>query len=309
MQQRPERCTIRPVPRPVAHSLNPTGRPDMLSYRHAFHAGNHADVLKHLVLVELLTYLAGKDKRFWYIDTHAGAGTYALDEGFAAKHREYLDGIGRLWSATNPPAELRPYLDLVRRANPQGSLAVYPGSPWFARALTREADRLWLCELHPTDYEALAEHFVGRDRRIRVMQNDGYAELRRLLPPEPRRALVMIDPSYELASDYAKLIEAIRDSLTRFAPGVYAIWYPQLRSREADELPSRLRKCGAQRWLNVRLSVRNRAGPHAGLYGSGVYVINPPYTLPATLDALLPSLVELLAQDEKANYELDFNIP
>jgi len=281
----------------------------MLSYRHAFHAGNHADVLKHVVLVELLTYLAGKDKRFWYIDTHAGAGVYALEEDIAARHGEYRDGIGRLWSAAKPPAALSPYLDLVRRANPEGSLTMYPGSPWFARVLTREADRLWLCELHPTDYDLLAGRFAGHDRRIRVIRNDGYAELRRLLPPEPRRTLVMIDPSYELASDYAKLIEAVRDSLTRFAPGVYAIWYPQLRNREADRLPTRLRQCGAQRWLDVRLAVRGRTGARAGLYGSGVFVINPPYTLPTILDTLLPSLVELLAQDDQAGFELDFNIP
>lgn len=281
----------------------------MLSYRHAFHAGNHADVLKHLVLVELLTYLTDKDKRLCYIDTHAGAGMYALQEGFAAQRREFEDGIGRLWAADRPPAALLPYLELVRRANPDRALRMYPGSPWFAQALTRDSDRLWFCELHPTDHQALVARFASDDQRIQVTRNDGYAELRRLLPPEPRRALVMIDPSYELAMDYARLVEAVRDSLTRFAAGVYAIWYPLLRNREADRLPARLRKAGASRWLDVRLVVRSRTGTRAGLYGSGVYVINPPYTLPAMLETLMPRLVELLGQDDKAGFELDFRIP
>jgi len=280
----------------------------MLSYRHAFHAGNHADVLKHVVLAELLAYLSARDKPFRYIDTHAGAGLYALDEGYAAAGREYRDGIGRLWSAAELPAGLRRYVELVRRANTDATLRIYPGSPWFARSLARDSDRLHFCERHPSDYRALAANFPA-GRQIRLTHGDGYAELRRLLPPAPRRALTMIDPSYEMTSDYAALLDAVDDSLRRFPSGVYAVWYPLLRSREAGRLPAQLRECGAGRWLDVRLRVRGRGDESAGLFGSGVYVINPPYTLPATLDALLPGLVELLACDDKAGFELDFDAP
>lgn len=281
----------------------------MLSYRHGFHAGNHADVLKHFVLVELLLHLKAKDKPFWYVDTHAGAGMYALDEGFAAQQQEWKSGIGRLITAELPPAGLATYLGLVRRVNAHGDLRRYPGSPWFAREMTRPGDRLWLCEMHPADHQALAAQVQRGDKRVRVINGDGFAELKSLLPPQPRRSLVMIDPSYELPADYAAVLDAIRDSLARFPSGVYAIWYPMLSSRHAQALPGRFRQAGASRWLDVRMTVRGRtAAPH-GLYGSGVFVVNPPYTLPSVLQKVLPSLVALLAQDDAAAFELDFHMP
>jgi 23S rRNA (adenine2030-N6)-methyltransferase len=281
----------------------------MLSYRHAFHAGNHADVLKHLVLVQLLSYLTRKDKPFWYIDTHAGAGLYALGAGLAAGHDEYTDGIGRLWLQPDLPAALAEYVALVRRANPEPQLRRYPGSPWIAQTLTREQDRLWLCELHPADFALLTESFVAPGNRIHVARVDGLAELRRLLPPAPRRALVMIDPSYEQTADYTTLVDAVADSLKRFATGVFAIWYPMLRSREAERLPARLRKLKAGRWLDVRLTVRSRRDERPGLFGSGVYVINPPHTLTAALADAMPILASLLALDDTAGFELAHHSP
>ena len=281
----------------------------MLSYRHGFHAGNHADVLKHFVLVELLGRLAAKDKPFWYIDTHAGAGLYRLDAGFAEKQREFEDGIGRLWLAETPPAALKTYLDLVRTLNSGTALRKYPGSPWIARALSRNQDRLWLFELHPADAESLEQHVAAHDRRVRVQRADGFAGMKALLPPAPRRALTLIDPSYELAEDYSKVVGALREALARFATGIVMIWYPMLRNRDADSLPERLRQVAGDRWLDVRLTVRPRTGDRPGLYGSGVFIANPPFGLADTLRSAMPELVELLGNDGNAGYALAFETP
>lgn len=281
----------------------------MLSYRHSFHAGNHADVLKHLVLVELLTCITARDKPFWYIDTHAGAGLYDLKAPPGAGRPEFEDGIGRLWSSSNGSASIAKYLDLVRRLNPGKQLRVYPGSPWFARELARPDDRLWLFELHPADYGVLAEGVAAADRRVRAAPTDGFDGLRGLLPPQPRRALVMIDPSYELAADYNAVTDSVAGALRRFATGIYAIWYPCLQARDAQQMPSRLRKIAGPRWLDARLTVGSPPGERPGLYGSGVFVINPPHTLPAALADALPVLAATLGRDDSAGSRLDFEIP
>jgi len=281
----------------------------MFGYRHVFHAGNHADVLKHLVLVQLLDYLRSRNKPFWYVDTHCGAGTYRLDEGPAAKHGEYRDGIARLWDVPDLPSATGRYVGLVRRFNPDGALRRYPGSAWFASEILGPGDRLWLYELHPTDYAALEAGFAGDRRRTRVQQENGFSALRGLLPPAPRRAIVLIDPSYELADDYEQVTASLGDALRRFETGTYALWYPLLRRREADRLPRRLDGLHARAWLNARLTVRRRPADEGGLYGSGIYVINPPYTLPAILESELPRVARLLAQDETAGFTLDLEIP
>lgn len=274
----------------------------MLSYRHSYHAGNHADVLKHIVLVDLLHYLTAKDKPLWYIDTHAGAGQYRVDS--AGSNNESSDGIERLWKANDLPDAVQRYVDRVRLCNPDGKLAHYPGSPRLAHDSVREGDRLWLSELHPADHTLLAEHF-RRDANVRVQKADGFAVMRALLPPEPRRALVMIDPSYEVKSDYSRLVDSLVDARRRFATGVYAIWYPLLVRREAEKLGQQLIKAAGPRWLDVSMTVRKPSGERAGLYGSGVFVINPPHTLPATLADLMPKLTALLAQDTSANFNLN----
>lgn len=276
----------------------------MLSYRHAFHAGNHADVLKHVTLVLLLDYLTGKPKPLWYIDTHAGAGLYDLERGFAAQLGEHTEGIGRLWQrpASTPP--LARYLDLLRRLNPGGHLVRYPGSPWLAQELLRGDDRLWLFELHPADHAALGETIRGR--RVRVEREDGLQGLRGLLPPAPKRALVLIDPSYEVKSEYRQVVHTVRDTLRRFASGTYAVWYPLIEHPAARELSGALGALGAASWLDVQLQVR-RAGP--GMYGSGLFVINPPYTLPDALEPTLAALVRVLGQDDAAAHRLEWQIP
>lgn len=277
----------------------------MLSYRHGFHAGNHADVLKHLVQVHLLDYLATKDKSFWYIDTHAGAGRYALNNRLATRNGEYDSGIGKLWDAAPLPAALQRYLDIVREINPGGALRHYPGSPWFARSCLRVQDRLWLHELHGTDSALLEKCLRNSPVPVQVAHSDGFAALKAYLPPPPRRALVMIDPSYELRGDYAQLLASLREALARFATGVYLVWYPMIPRREAHELPTRLANLSKRPWLRVSLWLRAPQNENAGLYGSGVFVINPPFTLRPALEECLPVLGKLLDVEQDGGFAIE----
>ena len=277
----------------------------MLSYRHAFHAGNHADVLKHLVLLQLTRHLGQKDKPFWYIDTHAGAGAYALDAGYAQKLAEHEGGIGRLWSRDDLPAPVAGYVDLVRRFNPDGRLRKYPGSPFFALWSMREQDRLRLFELHSKDARLLKENFREAGKQVVVEASDGFAGLKALLPPPPRRAVVLVDPSYEEKQDYDRVVHALKDALTRFAGGTYAVWYPQLTRLEAHELPQRLKRLPAKNWLHAALRVREPARDGFGMHGSGMFILNPPWTLHDILAGALPYLAEALATDAGAGFTLE----
>lgn len=275
----------------------------MLSYRHSYHAGNHADVLKHTIQIQLLQYLTQKDKPFWVIDTHAGAGVYALDSVHAEKLGEYRDGIGRLWSRQDLPAPVAEYVDAVRSLNPDGSLRAYPGSPWISAQALREQDRMRLFELHSSDFRTLSQTFAGYGKQVIVQPDDGFAQLKALLPPPPRRALTLIDPSYELREDYDRLITTLREALQRFPTGVFAIWYPQLARAESRQLPNRLKALGANAWLHVALTVRT-PGP-IGMHGSGMFIINPPWTLADSLTRTLPWLREVLAEDDGAREILE----
>ena len=280
----------------------------MLSYRHAFHAGNHADVLKHLVLIALVRYLAQKDKPFWVIDTHAGAGAYALDSAHASKLGEYKQGIARLWDRRDLPPLVAEYVAQVRRMNPDGRLLHYPGSPFFALWNLRDHDRLRLFELHSRDTLRLAENFQSVSRQVMVSPTDGFAGLKALLPPPPRRALVLIDPSYEEKQDYERVIQALKDALDRFPGGTYALWYPQLTRLEAHELPPRLKRLPVKSWLHAALRVREPAKDGFGMHGSGMFILNPPWNLPDTLATLMPYLVSVLGQDDRARFTLDHRI-
>lgn len=276
----------------------------MLSYRHAFHAGNHADVLKHLVLVQSSRYLAQKDKPFWLIDTHAGAGLYALDTGYATQLKEYESGIGKLWARPELPDALADYVDLVRACNPDNLLRFYPGSPWLALQTLRPQDRLRLFELHSSDSKILQENFADQGRRVSVTTANGFDALKALLPPPPRRALVLIDPPYETRDDYPNVIAALQEGLARFATGTYAIWYPQLARAEARQLPDKLKQLPVRNWLHVTLSVCTPSEDGFGMHGSGMFVINPPWTLHKTLEDIMPYLVEVLGQDAGARFTL-----
>ena len=277
----------------------------MLSYRHAFHAGNHADVLKHLILIQVLRYMGQKPAPYWYNDTHAGAGRYSLDAGYATKLAEWKDGVGRLWSRPDAPQAVVEYLDLVRELNPDGKLRHYPGSPWIAYQCLGEADRLRLFELHSSDSRLLAEGFKGAGRRVNITPDDGFAGLKAVLPPPTRRAVTLIDPSFETKPDYTNVVKGLQEALKRFAIGTYLVWYPQLAKVEARQLPDRLRGLGAKSWLHATLSVTKPSSNGIGMNGSGMFVINPPWTLAATLQEVLPWLVEVLGQDEGAKFTLD----
>lgn len=281
----------------------------MLSYRHAFHAGNHADVLKHAVLVQMLDYLTQKDKPFWYIDTHAGAGLYALDHEWAQKKAEFDTGIGPLWRAAEAGETLPPlldaYLDRVRELNPNGQLRHYPGSPWLAWQMLRDADRLRLFELHSTEIKVLSNNFRGAGRKVMLYDGDGFAGIKAILPPPPRRAVVLIDPSFEDKQDYARTVQALQDGLQRFPTGMYAVWYPQVQRRESVQLPVRLKQLGLTDWVHVTLTVKQPVAGGLGLHGSGMFVVNPPWTLKAQLQEAMPTLVRLLAQDNGARFTLE----
>jgi len=280
----------------------------VLSYRHAFHAGNHADVLKHVVLTEALRYLARKESALWYIDTHAGVGQYTLNPRPPAGQAEWLNGIARLWQDGDVPAALQPYLKLVRALNPDGNLRLYPGSPRLAADLLRPGDKAWLFELLEKDFFTLREHLGGR-AQVHCTAADGFAALKGLLPPAPRRGLICIDPSYELLSDYARLIDTLADALQRFESGCYLVWYPMVQRAEALELPVRLLALEPKRWLRAELQVRVPPPGGYGLYGSGVLLINPPWTLAGTLQELLPWLARKLALDGHATHRLEFQLP
>lgn len=265
----------------------------MLSYRHIFHAGNHADVLKHATLALALDYLVGKDKPLWFIDTHAGAGAYRLDAAEARKNAEFAAGVARLIDAPNRPAELKPFLHGLKQFNTGQELTRYPGSPAWAAQWLRPIDRLRLFELHPQDGQALTRLFA-KDSRVEVRLADGFAGLKALLPPPSRRALVLIDPPYEIKTDYEQLIHVLRDSQKRFATGTYMVWYPLLNRPEAQRLPKRLETLGSGGdWLRAELTVAP-AGNGFGMYGSGVFMLNPPWQLQRQLGVLLPWLAQRL---------------
>jgi 23S rRNA (adenine2030-N6)-methyltransferase len=303
----------------------------MFSYRHGFHAGNHADVLKHMVLIAILRHLTQKDTALSVIDTHAGAGLYRLDGDYAGTSGESEDGVLKLFSALAPAGSAQPaikeiaplladYMELVAGFNPDGSLKVYPGSPFVVQSLLRQEarDKLKLFELHPSDAKALAANIAQLEagRQVSVAREDGFEGLKALLPPPNRRALVLIDPSYEIKSDYAKVSACIQDSLKRFATGTYAVWYPVIPRPEAHDLPRRLKTLANQAgkpWLHATLAIGQReAQPitgeperRPGLTASGMFIVNPPHTLKAGLQAALPQLLQVLGRGKGKGQALE----
>ena len=280
----------------------------MFSYRHGFHAGNHADVLKHAVFVHLLRHLVQKEKPFWCIDTHAGAARYDLTRGYAAKNAEYETGISRLWTRQDLPETLADYVQQVRAGNPDGALRFYPGSPQLAVQLLRKQDRLRLFELHSTESRELQKYFRDAGHRVVAQAVDGFTGLQSVLPPPSRRALVLIDPSYEDKADYKRVLAALREGLRRFNTGVYAVWYPQVQRPESNRFPELLKGLREKDWLHVSLTVRAPVAGGLGLHGSGMFILNPPWTLPAALRPVMPYLVKALGQDDRAGFGLDFEL-
>jgi 23S rRNA (adenine2030-N6)-methyltransferase len=328
----------------------------MFSYRHAFHAGNHADVLKHTTLIALMKYLTQKDTALTVIDTHAGAGLYRLDGDYTETSGEAQEGVFRLLSEPKvPPAQAKPgqaapktvaksaaakpagaapagwapalqdYIDVLRVLNPQfaetGNLAhlkIYPGSPFIEQQFLSGRDKLKLFELHPTDFKSLSGNIeqLGVGRQVAVAREDGFEALKTFLPPPARRAMVLCDPSYEMKTDYGRVATCMADALKRFATGTYVVWYPIIPRPEAHDLPRKLKtlavKAGRS-WLNAALTVKSSKLTtdtdgevvRPGLPASGMFVINPPHTLKAELQAALPQMVALLGQDRNAGFTLE----
>ena len=280
----------------------------MLAYRHAFHAGNHADVLKHIVLLSLLRHMNLKDKAYRVVDTHAGAGLYALDSPQALKKGEFRQGIARLWARDELPAPAADYVQLVRRLNPDGVLRLYPGSPCLAQAVMRAQDQLRLFELHPSEHPAL-QAALGSAPGVVIQHADGFAALRSQLPPPSRRGMVLIDPSYEGLGDYTRVLETVRDALKRFAGGIYMVWYPVVNKPGAADLVDGLLALAPRAWLHARMTVQPTDAQGFGLAGSGIVVLNPPYTLHSQVQAVLPWLTDALAQHAGAQHLLQAYVP
>ena len=329
----------------------------MFSYRHAFHAGNHADVLKHATLIAILNHMLEKDAALMVVDTHAGAGLYRLDgdyaqtsgesvEGYkklvqsqiqnAAKNtpkKEVVDGgssalaamktVAKSAKTTAPaPAPLAPllqnYLAAVAEFNKTGSHRVYPGSPFIIQQLLREHDKLKLFELHPTDARTLSDNIaqLNAGRKIAVLAQDGFEGVKKFLPPPARRALVLCDPSYEMKDDYARVLAMVSDAMVRFATGTYAVWYPIIPRPEAHDLPKRLKTLATKlgkSWLHATLTVKSSKlttdsegeTVRPGLPASGMFIINPPFTLKPALALALPQMVAMLGQDKNAAFGLE----
>jgi 23S rRNA (adenine2030-N6)-methyltransferase len=308
-----------------------------MNYRHAFHAGNFADVVKHAVLTRILVHLLGKPAAFRVIDTHAGAGVYDLAGDEAGRSKEWRAGIGRLLAAPiaqSVQALLKPYLDVVASLNSTSSaprvpahaailgddsgeneqlasaspgsepaLTTYPGSPALARAFLRPQDRLIACELEPKAHALLA-HNLARDRRIKTVAIDGWMALNAYVPPSERRGIVVVDPPFEEAQDFTRLAHGLETAYRKWASGIYLLWYPIKGRQEPDALARRLKRSSIARILRAELAVA--ATPAQGpLGGCGLIVVNPPWTLENELAAILPELVEALGS-RNSNYRLDW---
>ncbi|HGS4550693.1 TPA: 23S rRNA (adenine(2030)-N(6))-methyltransferase RlmJ [Vibrio cholerae] len=278
----------------------------MLSYRHSFHAGNHADVLKHIVQSLILNSLQQKEKPFVYHDTHSGVGRYDLTHEWSEKTGEYKQGIARVWQQDNIPAELDSYLDAIRQLNQGKTLRYYPGSPRVARAHLREQDRMVLTELHPSDYPLLEQEF-HRDRQVSIYKEDGFARLKASLPPQERRGLVLIDPPYELAKEYRDVVRAIAQSYKRWATGIYAIWYPVVNRCDIDDMLEGLQGLDIRKILQIELGVAPDTNER-GMTASGMIVINPPWTLESQMQTILPFLKQAIAP-ATGHYKVEWVVP
>lgn len=268
-----------------------------MNYRHAFHAGNFADVMKHIILTRLIEYLKLKPAAFRVIDTHAGLGRYSLTGDEAKRSPEWVHGIGKLLKAelaAKPKLLIQPYLDVVADENQNGTLARYPGSPLLARKLFREQDRLSALELHERDVRRLAELFAG-DIQARVSELDGWLALNAYVPPKEKRGLVLVDPPFEEAGEWQRLVDGLAKAHRKWATGLYALWYPLKEPREVSGFVTDLKATGIPRMLRAELLVER---PLAGkLYGSGMIVVNPPFVLEDELRSILPALVKALGRD------------
>ncbi len=280
----------------------------MLSYRHSFHAGNHADVVKHIVLMLILESLQQKEKGFYYLDTHAGVGFYRLLSAEAQKNAEFETGIAPLWQRDDLPPEVARYVEMIKDLNhhkPQ--LRDYAGSPLIAAKMLREQDRALLTELHPSDFPLLRQNFRPF-KNVQTKRADGFQQLKATLPPKERRGLVLIDPPYELKEDYQRVVEAIVEGYKRFATGVYAIWYPVVRRSQIKQMVRALEATGIRKILQIELGVRPDTD-QKGMTASGMIVINPPWQLEKQMKSILPYLNQVLTPSGTGFWKVDWITP
>lgn len=278
----------------------------MLSYRHSFHAGNHADVLKHLVLTLILQSLKQKDKGFFYLDTHSGVGRYSLLSAESEKTGEYLEGIARLWERDDLPEEVACYVNEIKKIN-KGKLKFYAGSPLLAVQQLREQDRALLTELHPNDFPLLRQEFAKKANVVTKREN-GFQQLKAALPPKEKRGLVLIDPPYELKEDYELVVKAIIEGYKRFATGVYAIWYPVVLRQHSKRIVRGLIETGIRKILQIELAVRPDSDQR-GMTASGMIVINPPWQLEAQMKSVLPYLTLVLVPEGTGSWSVEWITP
>lgn len=274
-----------------------------MNYRHAYHAGNFADVMKHAALARIVEYLKQKDKAFRVVDTHAGLGVYDLSSMEAQKTGEWRGGIGRLLEGRLPAgaqALLSPYLGAVRTANPDGGMRRYPGSPAIARHLLRPQDRLTAIELHPAEAAALKARFAG-DFQTRVIELDGWLALGAHLPPKEKRGVVLVDPPFEAQGEFGRLAEGLKKAWRRWPGGIYALWYPIKDRKAADAFRRELAGAGIPKILDLTLELRAPVAEPT-FDGSGLVVVNPPYPFDAEMKSLLPVLADVMGETAaKAN--------
>lgn len=278
-----------------------------MNYRHAFHAGNFADVVKHIILTRILAYLMRKDAAFRVIDTHAGVGLYDLQGDEADRTGEWREGIGRLMAArlARPVADLvSPYLAAVAAQNPDGQLRYYPGSPFIARHMLRPKDRLMALELHPADAGALRQNFAG-DIQTRVTELDGWAAMGTHLPPKEKRGLVLVDPPFEIRGEFERMVQALARAHARWPGGIYAFWYPIKDPSDVQAYAKALRATTIAKILRLELNIRAPSTPPR-LHGTGMIVVNPPFVLEEEMRTVLPALAGLLADEGRGRFHIEW---
>jgi len=278
-----------------------------MNYRHSYHAGNFADVLKHVLQCVALEYLQQKDKPFWLLDTHAGIGMYDLAGEQAQKTGEFAQGIARLLKRSDLPEAVQHYVDSVVELNAPEDLRWYPGSPWLAAQHLRPQDQLVLCEMHPQDANALAEN-VRSDfpaaRQIKVLEaTNGYAAVKALVPPPQKRGMVLIDPPFEQRDEFEQVVKTLQEGIRRWATGIYAVWYPIKDPLVVGDFHQQVKaKTGAEKVFVVDLLIRS-AQDRSQLNGCGMLFVNPPYGLTQQIHGIMDFLTPLLAQDSGAEYQ------
>jgi 23S rRNA (adenine2030-N6)-methyltransferase len=264
----------------------------MLSYQHGYHAGNFADVIKHFTLTRILDYLTRKDKALFYLETHSGKGVYDFTDKQAKKTEEYKEGIAKFWDNRNQlPKTFAPYLQTIEKMNPEGNLRYYPGSPYLAMQLLRKQDRLYCCELHNREFEALnALRHPGMN--FFCSHSDGIESLQSLVPPPEKRGLIFIDPAYELKDEYKDIPRAIKAAYSKFSTGTYCLWYPIVDKKHTERLVREMSQINTKDYLHFEFTLKDTS--KLGMIGCGLWIINPPYVLEAELKEALKEFKRFL---------------